>query len=95
EVFLDGKCCQGKALSEHAPAPAMKSPVTREQLLERLSKTGGTGFQIGHMDGAFEEGLFLPVSELNALRRNAVQDLKDNILRHYRRSLPGSGRDGS
>ena len=73
----------------------MKSPLLREQLTERLSKTGGSGFQIAKMDGSFEEGLFLPVSELNALRRHAIQNLKDNILRNYRRTLPDTGRDRS
>ncbi|MBR6976801.1 MAG: U32 family peptidase [Lachnospiraceae bacterium] len=95
ETSLDGRRCLGKAVSENCPAPAMKSPLLREQLTERLSKTGGSGFQIAKMDGSFEEGLFLPVSELNALRRHAIQNLKDNILRNYRRTLPDTGRDRS
>ena len=95
ETSLDGRRCLGKAVSENCPAPAVKSPILREQLTERLSKTGGSGFQIAKLDGSFEEGLFLPVSELNALRRHAIQNLKDTILRNYRRTLPDIGRDRS
>ena len=85
---LDGKTFSGMAVGNSLPAPALKSPVTEEQLKERLSKLGGTGFQMKKISGAFEDGLSLPVSELNDLRREAVKALKESILSAYRRRTP-------
>ncbi len=72
--------------TEALPAPALKSPLRKDQLEERLSKLGGTGFVMSEIRGDFEEGLFLPVSVLNELRRNAAQTLKNKILGAYLRN---------
>ena len=90
EAELDGKVFTGEAESVSYPAPALKSPMSRDQLTERLGKLGGTGFRMDSAEGVFEEGLFLPVSELNELRRKAVLDLKAAILSAYRRTYNGS-----
>ena len=83
---LDGRVFQGEACTESLPAAARKSPVMKDQLLERFSKLGDTGFWMESLSGAFEDGLFLPVSALNELRRQAVSRLRTDILSAYRRT---------
>ena len=83
---LLGRTFEASAESRTIPAPAEKSPVRKEQLEERLRKLGGSGFVMEEIQSTFEEGLFLPVSELNELRRNAANALRETILRAYRRN---------
>ena len=65
---------------------AEKRPVTREDIMEKLSKFGGTDFELKELEldmGAEEEsgaGLFVPVKALNELRRTAAEELKNSIL---------------
>ena len=49
--------------------------LTAEQLSARLSKTGGTAFVPGDIRCRIEDGLFLPASAVNGLRRQAVEQL--------------------
>ena len=90
---LDGRTFAGKASGKVCPSAAMKSPLSESQLKERLSKLGGTGLRMDGLSGIFEDGLFLPVSILNDLRRDAVQALKETILNAYRRTVPPENED--
>lgn len=57
-------------------APASKRPLDMTQLREQLGRLGDTPFVLGALDtSALAEGLFLPVSELNHLRQQAVDQL--------------------
>ena len=80
QAELGGRLFEASEATEALPAPALKSPVRKEQLEERLSKLGGTGFSMSEIRGEFGEGLFLAVSEMNELRRKAVRTLRDTIL---------------
>ncbi len=57
------------------PLIAEGAGITPEQLVPRLSKTGGTPFLAGDITCNIGEGLFLPASAVNALRREAVEQL--------------------
>ena len=71
---------------------AKKKPVTMEDIREKLSKFGGTDFELTRLiikmdeeenkekDSGIEKGCFLPLGSLNELRRRAVEGLKDKIL---------------
>ncbi len=57
-------------------APAAKRALDQAQLREQLGRLGGTVFALGAVDdSALAPGLFLPVSELNSLRQEAVARL--------------------
>lgn len=62
------------------PQAAQKAALTEEGVKERLSKCGDTPFAVKEMDLTLENGLFLPVSAQNALRRKATDSLQ-NALR--------------
>jgi len=57
------------------PLAAEGTGITPEQLVPRLSKTGGTPFLAGDITCNIGDGLFLPASAVNALRREAVEQL--------------------
>lgn len=57
------------------PEKAINKPLTEEMLKDRLSKLGGTPYFAGEINITLGEGLISPASEINALRRNAVEQL--------------------
>ncbi len=95
ETVLSGRRFSVEAVSEKCPVRAERSPLTKAQAEERFSKMGGTGFRMDEIHGDFEEGLFLPVSDLNEMRRQAVRNLREAILSACRRAslnFPGGDR---
>jgi putative protease len=63
--------------SEIALAPASKRALDQAQLREQLGRLGESPFALGTIDDrGLAPGLFLPVSELNRLRQDAVDQLQ-------------------
>ena len=57
-------------------APAMARALDHKVLREHLGRLGGTPLSLGSLDDTgLQPGLFLPVSELNRLRRRGVEEL--------------------
>ena len=54
------------------PEKAVNAPLTRETVERNLSKLGGTPYTVERFDAHIEEGLMLPISRINALRRSAI-----------------------
>ena len=62
--------------SEMELTPAHKRSTDQARLREQLGRLGETPFALGSVDDAgLAPGLFLPVSELNAMRQRAVAEL--------------------
>ncbi len=61
------------------PQAAREAALTEEGVRERLSKCGGTPFRMEEMELTLEDGLFLPVSAQNALRRKATDSLQNTL----------------
>lgn len=64
---------------------AQQSGSVRESIEKQLRKTGATVFFPERLEIDMEEGLFVPVSGLNALRRAALEQLKEALLGNARR----------
>ena len=62
---------------------AEKHPLTEERLAGQFGRLGGTVFTLDGLDVQLEEGLILPVRELNNIRRRAV-----HLLEAERRAKP-------
>lgn len=62
------------AVSGPPPEPAVNRPLDPERAAAQLSKTGGTPFSAA-VSCELEEGLTVPASALNALRREALDKL--------------------
>lgn len=59
------------------PETAINKPMSKAGLTERLSKLGGTQFYAESIDVVLDDGLIVPASKINALRREAVQKLSE------------------
>ncbi len=70
------------------PQKAEKRPTTRERITEQMCKTGDTAFDLEEFLLEMKEELFVPVSQLNDLRRKGIQALEQALLQRYRRPDP-------
>ena len=67
------------AESDFVPREALNKPLTLESAENQLSKTGGTQFYIGKIKCDIDEGVNVPVSVINNLRRDALDLIEDKI----------------
>lgn len=58
------------------PEIAIKKPMDADTLKQRLSKLGGTQFYADKIDIVLDDGLIIPVSKINELRRKAVEEIE-------------------
>lgn len=70
--------------------PAAKSPLTEKQVHKQINKTGNTDFIFDTIDIDMEENLFIPMQQLNEMRRTALEQLGKNICSSYRREIDSS-----
>ena len=68
------------------PEKAINKPMTAESVTERLSKLGGTQFYANEVNITVDDGLILPASKINEMRREAVEKLNktDKISFKYK-----------
>ena len=69
--------------------PALKQPISKDTVEKQLRKTGGSGYQWTDLDVITDDSGFLPVQELNRLRRDGFQQMTDELLSGFRRSVKG------
>ncbi len=62
-------------VTDEGAEPAITRPLDTARAREQLCKTGGTPFYVQTVVCHIGEGLTLPLSRLNAMRRQAVEDL--------------------
>ena len=68
--------CRGITVGSGQPLePAEKRPLTPETIEAQFSRLGGTGFSLGKCTYTLEKELMLPVSVLNRMRRELVEQL--------------------
>lgn len=72
-----------------APEEARNQPMTQEKILRQLNKTGGTPFVFQDLQVQVSGSLFMPVQDLNELRRLGIEALEKEILD---RNRPGKKR---
>ena len=61
------------------PQAALTAPLSAEHIERNLSKLGGTPYAIGSLTVEMDDGLMLPVSRLNDLRRRAIAAWEVNL----------------
>lgn len=62
---------------------AINRPLMPKRLEEQLRKTGATPFDFGRLEVDIEEGLSIPVSEINEVRRQALDRLLEARADRY------------
>lgn len=83
EIHFEGRAgsqltatCRGITVGSDIPLePADKRPLTAESITAQFARLGGTGYTLGHCTFELEEGLILPISVLNRMRRELVERL--------------------
>jgi putative protease len=64
---------------------SQKIAITKEKIIEQLSKLGDTTYYLNNISINLEEGAFVPVSLLNQLRRDAISQLENSIKVFHKR----------
>ena len=73
---------------------AKNQPMAAERIEKQLNKTGNTPFYFQSLQVETEGNCFIPVQELNELRRNAFEKLETQILSQFRRQEPAGHENG-
>lgn len=66
--------------------PAQRQPLSVESVEKQLRKTGTSDYEWRNLDIQIEGDGFLPVQELNRLRREAFEQLTESSLKPFRRT---------
>lgn len=72
-----GKTCFVE--DDFIPEKAINKPLTVEGLTERINKCGGTQFYANKTEIELDEGLIVPASIINNLRRQALEELENKL----------------
>ncbi len=79
------------AKTQEAVQRAQNRPMDRERILSQIQKTGNSEFFFREVDICMDEPVFIPIQQLNALRRAALEGLKAAVIAGYERTLPERG----
>lgn len=63
--------------------PAQKQPLTMDKIEKQLLKCGNSSFAIEKHEIQAQENIFMPVSSLNNLRREALKALREKIIAYH------------
>jgi len=70
------------------PVKAINSPITKERLINQLSKTNNTPFQFKNFEIELDDGLYISsISELNELRRQAISQYESKLVSSFKRNI--------
>ena len=75
--------------NEIQPIGAISNPISKERLIEQLNKTTDTNFEFKQINIEMDDNLYIPkISSINALRRDALNDLYQKGINNFVRKLP-------
>ena len=80
KAYVTALCGSLSYTAEGACLSAVGKGTEEAELTRRLFKTGGSGFKAETVSVSAEEGIFMPASAVNDLRRRALEGLKKEIL---------------
>ena len=76
-----------------APEEAKNAPMDQEKIRKQLEKTGGSPFVFESLLIHTEGNIFIPVQELNRMRREALETLEREIPARFYRKLKTAGQE--
>jgi len=65
--------------------PAKSAPLTAERLIAQINKTDTLPFNIEFTNCEIDDNIYMPISAVNEVRRNAFSKFSDELLVSYRR----------
>ena len=63
------------------PEKAVNKPLSADEVCQRMGKMGGTVFEAGKITCETEEGLTVPASVLNSLRRDILAEIENKLIK--------------
>ena len=81
---------KAEVILETIPQAALNKPISKEKIVEQLSKTGNTEFEFENINVILDDNLFVQMSILNDLRRNVIEKLENAVLERYTHNLENS-----
>lgn len=69
---------------------AERQPLTKERLLRQMQKTGGAPYRFLELEIRMAGDAFLPISEINAVRRRAFERMDASLREHFARRREGT-----
>jgi len=89
-TLTDSDGNKASAQGSKAAEKALKVSLSQQKVQEQLEKLGNTPYSISDFQMALEEGISMPVSIINEMRREAVEQLNDmRAVRHRGRASRG------
>ena len=68
------------------PEEAINNPITADRIITQFSKTNDTPFVFENIEVNLDNNLYIPkISELNALRRDALKKLENAVINNFNR----------
>ena len=83
--ILDMKTKKSFHVKGNIVEQAQKQAAEEERLKEQIGKTGGTIFEIRNMQINVSKNAYIPIKEINELRRNALEGLENLIKQEISR----------
>jgi putative protease len=60
---------------------AQKQPMDEERIQKQINKTGNTSFAFDEIEIEMDDNIFVPIQSMNELRRNAIDELQEQLLK--------------
>jgi putative protease len=75
QLFISDGVYEVSESSEIMVSKALKLPVTKEVILEKLNKINDTPFVFNNIDIEMDEDIFIPLPEINSLKRKCLDEI--------------------
>lgn len=66
---------------------ALNRPIDKENVIKQINKTGESLLKFQKINIEMDDNIFIPVKQLNELRRNAVTKFEEEFLAGYRKNI--------
>ena len=70
---------------------AQSRPLDQDSILKQLNKTGTSDLELGQIKINMDHDIFMPVKQLNELRRQGIEQLMEVLTASYRREKTAKG----
>lgn len=86
-VFTDDQGNRGEANTASPALEAKKHPLNEEVLRDKLGRLGNTPFTLGDLSLSGDDNLMIPFSDLNEVRRQAIDNLMQDRLKKHQQPV--------
>lgn len=87
-IHLKSDDLEGTYILDRLVEPAKKAGLERGRVIENISKTGDSIFELESINLDLDDNAFLPISAINELRREGLKILEDKILSRSIERIP-------